>query len=173
MVLLHRALLHHLRHHPPHPHPNQPLRLPNIHPLPLHAATATPTRIRLPGFGPPRQRHQHLHVGQLRQLARRDAEHAFRLRLLHRLHHDLPRWHLPPLARKGRGPQRVGLENILHCAGYRVSGDDTGDDCGDGEPLLDGCAGGERGGVPGIFVQWRLFGAVTVGGFAAVGVEGG
>ena len=152
MVLLHRALLSHLRHNPPHPHPNQPLRLPDIHPLSLHAAAPAPARIRLLGLGPPRQRHQHIHVRQLRQFARRNAEHAFRLRLLHRLHHDLPRRHLPELARKGRGAQRVVLEGVLHRAGHRVPGHDTGDDCGDGEPLLDGCAGRERGGLSGVFV---------------------
>lgn len=103
MVLLHRALLPHLRHHPAHPDLDQSLRLPNVHPLSLHAAPASPTPIRLPGFRPARQCNLNLHVGELRQFPGCHAVHAFRVRLLHRLHHDLPRRDLPTYAGKGRG----------------------------------------------------------------------
>ena len=91
LVLLHRALLHHLRNHPTHADPHKPLRLPNIHSLPVHATSTAPPRIWLPRLRPPRQRNLNLHVRELRQLPRRNAEHAFRLRVLHRLHHGLPR----------------------------------------------------------------------------------
>ena len=173
MVLLHRALLPHLRHHPTHPDLDQSLRLPNVHPLPLHAAPASPTRIRLPRFRPARQCNLNLHVRELRQFPGRHAIHALRLRLLHRLHHDLPRRHLPTFAGKGRGHKKLGLEGALHCAWLGIPEHDYGDDRRDGEPLLDGCPGGERRGGTGVSVQWGLLGTVAFGGFVALGAKGG
>lgn len=173
MVLLHRAFLPHLRHDPTHPDFNQSLRLPHIHPLPLHAATTSPTPIRLPGFRPARQCNLNLHVRELRQFLGCHAVHALRLRLLHRLHNDLPRRHLPTFAGKGRGSKRLGLEGVLHCAWLGIPEHDSRDDCRDGEPLLDGRPGGERRGRAGVSVQWGLLGTVALGGFVALGAKGG
>lgn len=54
-----------------------------------------------------------------------------------------------------------------------VSKYDLGDDCGDGESLLDGCVDGDCGGLCGVSVQFDIFGAVAGGGFVAVVFEAG
>lgn len=152
MVLLHCALTSDLRHNPPHPHPYQPLRLPNLYPLPLHASAPAPAGVWLPGLGAPRQRNLDMDERQLCQLSRRHAQYALRLCLRDRLHHDLPRRYLQEDPGAG-GDGKVGFLEIRvlsHRAG--IPEHDSRHHCGNGESLLAGRADGDDRGLRRLFI---------------------
>ena len=161
MVLLHRPLPLNLRHHPPHPHPHQSLRLPDLHLIPLHASSPPPPRIRFPRLRPPRQSHFRLDERRLRQLPRCDALDAFRLRLRHRLYHDLSFWNFPSDPGKGGDEEGSRREIFVLCHRSCVPEYDSLDRCGDGESLLVGCHDGDDCRLRGILLQYDFSFAVA------------
>ena len=89
---------------------------------------------------------------QLCQFSRRHAQHAFRLRLRHRLHHDLPRGYLQKNDGKGRDEKVIDLEIRLlpHWAG--IPKFHSAHHCRDCKSLLDGRADGDDRGLRRLFV---------------------
>lgn len=142
LVLLHCALPSHLCHRPPYLDPNQLPRLYHFYILPLHASTPLAKAVRLPGLRPPRRRAIRLAVRQIRQHPRRNAQHAFRLCLLHRLHPPLSQHPLPQKTRAQRSAQERLLETILCRPGFWISGVDPDDHRCHGKSLLVRCFGG-------------------------------
>ena len=108
---------------------------------------------------------------QLCQFSRCHAQYAFRLRLRHRLHHDLPRRYLQTNIGK-RGDEKIKLlENNLLPHWTGISEFYSSHHCSDRESLLDGRADGYNSGLRRLFLQWRLPVLAAAGGSTAVGVE--
>ena len=88
------------------------------------------------------------------------------------MHDDLPFRCLAILVRERGGAEVRDLEGLLYPHRYWIPGDDPRHDCGNGEPLLDGCVDGYRRGLPSFYLQPGLSCASADGRFTAVGAQG-
>jgi len=173
MVLLHRALPPHFRHNPAHTHPHKSLRLPNIHPLPVYAATSPSTRVRLPRLRAPRQRDLYLDERQFRQLPRRNAFDAFWLCICHWLHHGVAFWYLQKNARERRDEEGLGRKALLLLSWPGIPKYDPSHYRRNCESLLDGCINGHGRGWCCLPVQWHPPHITAPGGSTTMAAEVG
>jgi len=90
LVLLHRTVAYHLRRCAPHYDPHELPCIPHLHRVPMHAAAATPERIRFSRHGAARRRAERLDERQVRESTGSNAFDALRVRLFDRLHNAIP-----------------------------------------------------------------------------------
>lgn len=139
LVLLRRSFPQHLRHRPPNNDPYQSLCLHNLHLLPLHATTASPSRIWIPRQRRPQQRPVRLDEGKVCKFSSRHAFHALRILVLHRLYDDLPLRHVPQDSRARRAAQIQNLVTLLRLIRNRLPVMDSHHHNRNSEPLLPRC----------------------------------
>ena len=131
VVLLCRSILQHILYREKDHDSHQSPRIYDLHHLSLYATSPTATRIRFPRQRRTQQRRKRLDEREIRKLPRGDAVHAFRVLVLHRMHHVVPRGNHAQVTRAGRDSEVEAVAALLSPPRHWVSLLDSYYDCRD------------------------------------------